>query len=243
MRTPVVRPSLAIAAVAAMLVACGAPTPPAPSEPTVSGSVYSAFAEAPDPIAVGWVMLAPEFLPAGVSPADLVEIVPNVFAGEFAVIVDGAFTVRLPTADEVPAQTMMPLADAVFNFESCTVEASPPAALASATVFDGVAVPGLLALTSEGSGLMVATEVELAEGAVDPDATYFGWIFVDRDAQLSATGCDIEADLDLAAGWNQLAWTEVGPSVTLAVVAATDVFAALAAPFPPTVVTLSSDAE
>ena len=236
-------PVLALAASAAVLAGCGAPAP-VPDAPSADGTTYTLFAEAPDAIAVGLVMLAPEFLSIAASTAELIEIVPFVYAGAFVVVdADGAFSVPLPAADDVPASVMTPLADAVVNFAACTVDASPPAARASVTLFEGVTIPGLLAATAEGTALMRATDVERDPDVVEFDGTTYGWMFVDRDAQLGVSGCPYEADLELAEGWNQLAWTDDGATIAVAVVPETDVVAAVGGPFPPSVVLLGPDAE
>ncbi len=241
MRIRLVRPLLVLAALAVVLAACSTPPPTAPDEPSVDGSTYALYDAAPEAIAVGFVMLAPEFLAAGVSAAELAELAPGVFAGEFVVVAgDGTFSVPLPAAADIPAATLVPLADAVTNFGGCTVDASPLAAEASVTLFEGLSIPGLLAVTAEGTALMFAAEAEL-ESEAEFDATFYGWIFVDRDATLSATGCDVEADLELTEGWNQLAWSQVELTTFVEVVPATEVFAAVALMFPQPAAVVSSD--
>lgn len=243
MRARLVQSVLALAASAALLAACGAPTPP-PDVPSADGTAYRFVPEAPDAIAVGLVLITPDLLPADVSASELIEVGPDVFAGEFALVgADGAFSVPLPAAADVPAATLVPLADAVANFSACTVDASPLAAEATFTVFEGVTVPGLIALTSEGTFLMYATDAELDPDAMGFEGTAYGWMFVDRDAQLSTSGCAYEADLELSEGWNQLAWTSVASTVMVEVVPETDVFATAVLPFPPIVVVLGPDAE
>jgi hypothetical protein len=243
MRAHPVRLPLVFVVLSVALAACGTPAPPAPNAPSADGATYVLDLAAPDAIAVGLVMAAPGAFPADVSAAELIQIAPDVFAGEFVLVEDGAFSVRLPDAADVPAATLVPLADAVLNFESCTVDASPLAAEASLTLFEGVTIPGLMALTTMGTALMIASDVELDGGLMAFEGTLYGWIYVDRDAHLSTSGCAYEADLTLAEGWNQLAWTQDEAGFTVEVVEATDVFAAVAVPFPTPVMIVSLDGD
>jgi hypothetical protein len=243
MRTHPVRLPLVLVVLAVALAACGSPPPPAPDAPSADGATYVLELDAPDALAVGWVMAAPGAFPADVSAAELIQIAPDVFAGEFALVEDGAFSVRLPAAADVPAATLVPLADAVVNFDSCTVDASPLAAEASLTLFEGVTIPGLMALTTLGTALMVASDVEVDGGMMGFEGVMYGWIYVDRDAQLTTSGCSYAADLALVEGWNQLAWTQVEAGFAVEVVDATDVFAAVALPFPAPVMVGSLDGE
>lgn len=236
-----VRTFAPLLAVALLLAACGAPTPPA--LPSVSGESYTFDVGQPEALAVGFVMLEASFVataaPGDLAGASLVEVVEGVWMGNVAPVdAAGGFRVVLPAAADVPAATLEPLDEAVWNFvqDACTVEAAPAGARGSVTLFEGIVVPGLVALTTEGSFLALASDVAFdgGGGLADLDGSYQGWIYVDRDASLAASGCDYTADLTLEEGWNQLAWTIVGPSdIEVAVVAPADVFATPLVRFPP----------
>lgn len=235
-----IRPLSVIALLAVLLAGCAGTPPPEPDPAAARGTLYDLGEGAPEPIAIGLVLLTPEFLTSGVSPSDLagatlIEPAPGVWMGAFGAPDMGAFEVVLPDEDDLPEAALVPLAEAVVNFGACTVEAAPVAARATLTVFDGVTFPGLAALTALGSGVMFASdaEVDLNLPLDGQGVSFHGWIFVDRAATLTTSGCGYVADLALGEGWNQLAWSLEEPSVIVSVVPETDVVAALVDPFPP----------
>lgn len=238
-----IRPLLLVASLAGLLAGCATTPPPEPDPPAVRGTLYDLGEGAPDPVAIGFALITPEFLTLGgavadLARADLIEPVPGVWMGAFATPAGNAFEVVLPDPDELPAAALVPLADAVLNFGACTVDAAPVSARATYTLFEGITVPGLAALTYVGSGLMLATAAEFDADLPldDQGASFQGWIYVDRAATLEVSGCTFVADLSFAEGWNQLAWTFDEASIVVTVVAEADVFAALQLPFPPVVV-------
>lgn len=230
-----VRPALALAIVALVLAACGAPPPPA--APSADGEAYAFDAAQPDVLAVGFAMLEPTFLAVPVTA--LTEVADGVWFGNFVPLTaDDGFAVPLPDPADVPIATLVPLVAAFDNFvdDGCVIDAAPVGAEATFTVFEGLAAPGLVALTAEGSFLMAASDVAIDGGTSlgDFEGTFYSWLYADRDATLTTSGCNHAADLALEEGWNQLAWTPQGADpIEVTVVAASDVLATPLLPFPP----------
>lgn len=218
MRTRPVRPSLALAALVLTLAACGAPTtPPADDGPaTPDGSRY-VWEGNPEvlALAIGFPDATTATVTGdAVAPAEVSELYEGLFVGPFAVEVDGAFAVEFPAADEMPAAALTPLDEAFsFNLSSvaCAPTVEPLAAMATPSVFLGFGIPGMVALTVEGPYITIASDVEIANGTDLNDfaGSIYTWLFVDRDATLvSGEACTTyDVDLDLAAGWNQIAWS------------------------------------
>ena len=96
----------------------------------------------------------------------------------------------------------------------------------------------MVGLTAAGPFLAIASDVEIADGTSLEDFTgsIFTWLFVDRDADAGERRGvrDYDVDLDLVAGWNQIAWTFDGADdVTARVVAPTAFYAAAGLPLSP----------
>jgi hypothetical protein len=239
-----VRSLLPIALLALALAACGAPTPPAPTGPATTDGV-SYTVEDGEPVlalAVGFADATATLTAAdAVAPAAVSELYEGFFVGPFAVAVDGAFPVAFPEADAMPAAALVLLAESFplnLSTPECAPTVAPLAARATQTIFLGFGIPGMVALTAEGPYLTLATDVQVVDGTMLEDFTgsIFTWLFVDRDATLvSGAACvGVDVDLDLAAGWNQVAWTVEGPSdVRARVVDPTPFFAATIMPLTP----------
>jgi hypothetical protein len=249
---------IALLAVALALAACGAPTPPAPAGPaTTDGVAYTV--EDGEPVlalAIGFADATATMTAAdAVAPAAVSELYEGFYVGPFAVEVDGAFPVAFPEADAMPASALVLLAEAFpLNLSSveCAPTVAPLAARATQSIFLGFGIPGMVALTAEGPYLTIATDVQVVDGTALEDFTgsIFTWMFVDRDATLvSGEACvGLDVDLDLAEGWNQIAWTIEGASdVRARVVDPTPFFAATAMPLsssepePPELMPLGGD--
>lgn len=234
-----IRTLLPIALLALALAACGAPTtPPADGPATTDGSRYTREG---NPEVLALAIGFPDATTAtvtgdAVAPAEVSELYEGLFVGPFAVEVDGAFAVEFPAADEMPAAALTPLDEAFFfNLSSvaCAPTVEPLAAMATPSIFLGFGIPGMVALTVEGPYITIASDVEIPDGTLLDDfaGSIYTWLFVDRDATLvSGEACaSYDVDLDLAAGWNQIAWTFGGAAdITARVVAPSDFVVAAA---------------
>lgn len=253
-----IRRLLPIALLALALAACGAPTPPTDDgSDTTDGTRYTLEGN-PDVLAVAIGFAdATTMMVSGdsVAPADVSELYEGLFVGPFAVEVDGAFAVEFPAADEMPAAALVPLDEAfAFNLGSmaCAPTVAPLTAEATPSIFLGFGIPGMVGLTIEGPFLTIASDVEIADGTLLDEFTgsIYTWLFVDRDATLvSGEACvDYDVDLDLAAGWNQIAWSFDGAADITARVVEPSAFVLAAAiplepppaePEPPEIIVLS----
>ena len=197
------------------LAACGTPAPP---EPLIVRGTFAASDELV--LAVGMSMASA----GAISPSTsfVLEPSPGYFLGELvAVGPDGAFTIEPPDADTVPAAVLAPASSFLLNaatLPGCALVPNDIEARVSTHAFELITVPGLYAVTSE-SGL-VATVAGTApfDTSLDPvlafgGRTVIGWLYADRpvDVASQGAGCsggafDLDLDLRLRAGWNQVSW-------------------------------------
>jgi hypothetical protein len=173
------------------LAACGTPAPP---EALVVRGTFAASDELV--LAVGMSMASA----GAISPSTsfVLEPSPGFFLGELvAVGPDRAFAATLP---------------------GCAVVPNDIDARVSTHAFELITVPGLYAVTAE-SGL-VATVAGTApfDTSLDPVLAFGGrtviaWLYADRpvDVASQGAGCsggdfDLDLDLRLREGWNQVSW-------------------------------------
>ena len=197
------------------LAACGTPAPP---EPLIVRGTFAAGDELV--LATGMTMSSAGAMT--LSPSFVWEPSPGYFLGELVVVKpDGTFTLDPPDADTIPAATLTSASSFLLNavnLPGCAVVPSDLEARVSTHAFELITVPGLYAVTAE-SGL-VATVAGTApfDTSLDPVLAFGGrtviaWLFADRavDVASQGAGCsggafDLDLDLRLRAGWNQVSW-------------------------------------
>ncbi len=220
------RPVLLLVLLALALAACGEATPPDVGLRQVEGSVYTRGGS-PTVFALGLVVADADALMAtsAIGRQDLIEITPDRFVGSVAGATEGATTVHLPVAADLPTGVVVPLEEALLNLDAslCAPVAVPGDAKATVMVFEGASIPGMLGWTADGAFPMVATDVPVPAGvALEAfGGTFYGWLHVDRDATVATGGgCTaFDVELELAQGWNQIGWTlEDGPTWRVRVV-------------------------
>lgn len=232
-----IRTLLPIGLLVLALAACGAPTPPVDEGPDGTAGTPYVFEGGPDvlALAIGFADATTMMVSSdAVGPAAVSELYEGLFVGPFAVEVDGTLEVVFPAADEMPAAALVPLAESFpLNLSSmdCAPTVAPLAAMATPSIFLGFGIPGMVGITIAGAYLTIASDVELVDGTMLEDfgGSIYTWLFVDRDATLvSGEACvGTDVDLDLTAGWNQIAWTFDGAvDVTARVVDSAPFFAA-----------------
>lgn len=215
-RRPLV--AVALAAVLALAACSGAPTPPAPT--SASGTVAPTTATV---LGVGLYVADADFFggSAAVAPRGFVEAVPGLHFGTLGPVDDGAFTLPIPDGADLPASTLVPAEQFLYNvapIPDCTVVASDPTARVSAHAFQGYPVPGAYVVTFEDG----ARQALVADAAIDFDlpmeAALAGrsivtWLYADAPVALALEGAGCtsgsiayEVDLELRLGWNQVAW-------------------------------------
>jgi hypothetical protein len=217
-------PTVALA-LALVLAACGAPPPPTPDpepEPFVAEGVYVGD-PALLPMSVAYVAYAASVLPVAVGAEvapNATELVPGLWVvGSTFVGTDGEVALELLDADAMPADALVPAADAFqggFGGDvplGCTVAPDDAEARVTAFGFGGsVVTPGLVAFTPSGIGQLVftTTAVDLSDPGLTA-VTLVAFVHADRPVALTSSGTCVDADqaltvdVDLEAGWNRVA--------------------------------------
>ena len=171
-------------------------------------------------LAVGLTMASADAI--GPSTSFVLEPSPGSFLGELvAVRPDGTFTLGLPDADDVPATVLAPASSFLLNavaLPGCVLVASDIEARVSTHAFELFTIPGLYAVTAE-SGLVATVagtasfDTSLPPAEAFGDRTVIAWLYADRpvDVASQGAGCvggdfDLDVDLRLVAGWNQVSW-------------------------------------
>lgn len=211
-----------ITVLALILAACsGAPTPPVDETVTLAGRPY-AFTGVQPAFALAIGFPSATILTAA-APLAVDEFLEGWWGGPFGYVDDGVATVAFPDADEMPAAALMPLGEAFVQFAAeptCTPAVAPESALATASVFQIFGLAGMVALTTEGAVLTIATDAPLSEvgSLTDFEGVFYTWLFADRDATFSTpeTCVEFDVELTLEAGWNQVAWDASAAPVVVA---------------------------
>jgi len=211
---PIVHAALALAAAAA-LAACGAPAQPTDQDrPQVHAEVRSSTDES----VLGASLV---FLDGAViNPSAFAEVYDGVwFAGVALADDDGSVTIDLPDGSDVPPSLLAPAADLLdptwFDFV-CTLEVSDPEAnLTPVVLLELFGFPGITAITASGAAFSIVTTqpVDLDEDDMIEAARFVTLAYSDAATTIATPpgGCndgwtDVFVDVDLAEGWNQLAW-------------------------------------
>ena len=213
-----------LAALLLALAACAAPADP--GRPSAQGVVAPSGELV---LAVGMTLASAEALSP--SPSFLVEPRPGLFLVELATVgSDGAFAFTLPDADAVPAAALAPASTFLLNaatLPGCALVPSVIDARVSTHAFGVpvaedaiglVTVPGLYAVTAESGLLPTVAGTAPFDTSLTPNLAFGGrtviaWLFADRavDVASQGAGCsgggfDLDVDLRLRAGWNQVSW-------------------------------------
>lgn len=207
-------PVIMFGVVVALAACAQAPrTEEQPPVPSVTGTVNS-----PDPDfkVLGATMVMIE--PSAISTATMTEVIPGLFASEpVAIAADGTFELPLPAAEDIPASVLAPAADfaEIEDLLECPLTASSTTARVSYLYVVGyLNLPGVVFLSIMGSGFSVATTAPVDfEGPGDmSDYTIVSWLFASDDVSVvsgevtcSFDGTPLTVELDLTAGWNQVA--------------------------------------
>jgi hypothetical protein len=222
---PIMRtPSIVIAALAlaVVLAACGAPTtPPRDTSYTVAGTAH-APPSAPDLLPLGVSVLLIDDDVIGVSAAAtsaFIEVEDGYHLGPInPVAADGSFELVFPDGDDVPASTLAPADQFVYNareIPTCQIDASVASANVTVTGWQFISFPGIVTFFLEGAALsLVTTEpVDLEDPSLEVfDITFATWVYADEAVDVTtgagcvAAGVETRVDVSLSAGWNQLEW-------------------------------------
>lgn len=156
--------------------------------------------------------------PSALTSATMTEVIPGLFASEPAAIAaDGTFELPLPAAEDIPASVLAPAADLaeMEDLIECPLTADSITARVSYLYTAGfINLPGVAFLSIMGSGFSIATTAPVDfEGPGDiSDYTIVTWLFATDDVSVTsgAATCSFDStpltvELDLTAGWNQVA--------------------------------------
>lgn len=130
----------------------------------------------------------------------------------------GRASVVLPAGSSLPEGALAPADEAIpdsVQGSACSATADPPSARISVMSFEGIIVPSIVGLTSDGLN-NAESIVVLDESDTSPK---HGWVYADRDVTitLSGDGCGAGEPVAFEAGWNQIAvdYDEVADTATL----------------------------
>ena len=197
------------------LAACSAP--PVPVLETVRGTIAPGEEFV---LGVGLAFAAADAIP--VAPSFVLEPTPGFYLGELvAVDPDGVFTVALPAAGDVPAAALAPASSFLLNtadLPGCALVPNVVDARVSTHVFSLLTLPGLYAVTAESGLALTVAGTAPFDTSLPPELAFGGrtviaWLFADREVDVASQGAgcsggdfDLDVDLRLGAGWNQVAW-------------------------------------
>ena len=218
------RAPLVLALVLALVVALAACSGPSSSSFTsVRGTVADSDAFV---LGVGLFFISDDAFAssAGISPSAIFEPEPGIyFSGLAPVDGDGGFTLALPSASEMPADALLPADEFLLNLAGvpdCALVADVAAARVSVHAFEFLTFPGFYAVSLEqGFGLALASDAAFDVTAPTQEELLGGrrvvsWLFADRAVSVTALGAGcttpggtLAVDLELSAGWNQVAWS------------------------------------
>ncbi len=156
--------------------------------------------------------------PSALTSAAMTEVIPGLFASEpVAIAADGTFELPLPAAEDIPASVLAPAADLAVmeDLIECPLTADSITARVSYLYMAGyLNLPGVVFLSIMGSGFSIVTTAPVDfEGPGDiSDYTIVTWLFATDDVSVTsgAATCSFDSapltvELDLTAGWNQVA--------------------------------------
>ena len=208
------RATAALVAVA-LLAACGAPAQPTGQGVREVRATVTPFGDEPT-LGISLVLLDG----AVVNASGLFEAYDGVWlTGAAAPDAEGGVTIDLPDGALVPQALRYPAADLLdpnWIALDCTLEASDPGArLTPVAILQFISFPGFAALSANGAAFTVVTEgpFDLEDDSDVEDALFVTLTHSDAATSVATppAGCtvgsvDVRVDVELAAGWNQLAW-------------------------------------
>lgn len=175
------------------------------------------IASAPEITGAGLLIAEGDAL--GAASAALIEIEEGVYIGPVASPDgDGGINMILPPVSDLPAALLAPASQLVANMDEFTdCELVPSRAGVSTTQQVPFFVPLPTAYAFAGSyfGITKVSDVQIDITTVTPEEFYaspfISWVYADSDVSVATSGAGcagvLEVDLDLSAGWNQVAWT------------------------------------
>lgn len=169
-----------------------------------------------------------------ITTAAMIEIDPGVFLGPVSPIdEDGGINIQMPPLEDLPAELFQPataFVSGVDAFPDCTLIADQPGVLVTTVVSETLpflTLPGVFLVTAEGTIPVAVNDASFDLDTITPAELYshpfIVWVYTQGDVsvQSSGAGCSIAAgvdfavDVDLATGWNQLAWEYDWDAVSL----------------------------
>lgn len=194
------------------LAACSAGDPPASDAMSVNVRVVS---QAGNPV-IGAAFAFIDTSAPRTSAIDMGE--GSYLTSLVQVDAQGRASVVLPAGSSLPEGALAPAAEAIpdsVQGSACSATADPPSARISVMSFEGIIVPSIVGLTSDGLN-NAESIVVLDESDTSPK---HGWVYADRDVTitLSGDGCGAGEPVAFEAGWNQIAvdYDEVADTATL----------------------------
>jgi len=193
-----------------------------------TGTVRATYEEngsLPPVLGAGLVMLNSSAV--AVSRAAMTEIEPGMFVGPISPIdAEGGFNIQFPTGGDLPAELFKP-ADAfvrmVDTLTDCTLTASVPGVMVTEMVPDQLPFspfPTVFLVLPEDTLVATVNDATFAT-PLTPENVYarpfVTWVYAQAAVSIETTGpacatpdappVAFAVDVDLVAGWNQLAWT------------------------------------
>lgn len=135
---------------------------------------------------------------------------------------DGTVVVKLPLGSDLPDETFATASEFLYNLEGvagCSLVASAPTVRVTEAGFEIVTVPGVILYTADGSIVAMATNMPIDLGTppepeVLADLEFLTWVFAEAPVSINTSGAGcatatpaVGVDIDLAQGWNRLAWS------------------------------------
>lgn len=172
-------------------------------------------------LGAGLVLISTQ-APPPVTPAAVVDLGYPIFVGPISPIgADGTVVVTLPLGSDLPADVLT-TADQFYlpidEMAGCSLIASAPSVKVTGVVFELVTVPGVILFGVDGASLAIASNIPIDLSSpptpeVLAQLNLFTWVYAESDVTVvtSGAGCEtvgstLAIDVDLATGWNLLAW-------------------------------------
>lgn len=181
-------------------------------------------------LGAGLVMAAAD----AIAPTSMTEIEPGIFAGPVSPLDEnGGVNIHFPPLADIPAELFQPataLVSGVDTFPDCALTADQPGVLVTTVVSETLpflTIPAVFLVTGNGLFPVAVNDVVFDLGAITQEELYASpfvvWVYAQGDVSVHSTGAgcsvapgvDFAVDVDLMAGWNQLAWVFDWDAVSL----------------------------
>lgn len=178
-------------------------------------------AGAPPAIGAGVVLIDPFAPTPDPTPASVTDLGDGMYLGPVgSVAADGSIIVAFPDGAELPDELFTTADEFALNISEvpdCELLATVPSAKVTYAMFELVTVPGVVLYSPSGLMFSALTDQPLDVETEPTDAEvaaleFITWVYADTATQVATpeAGCgasgEYTVDVDLVAGWNQLAW-------------------------------------